>query len=144
MIEFNVKKILGLFLWCLHDVSVACSIIDIDILVVSPNHEATLGIPTAFNFTFVCEKKKIAKLFQDLLQTICGCVVRRKIICEWMFEESITLPEGQQLCVFPSQRGIQYAWVCQGLYICMCVFFSVCGFPGSGNSVSCVRLLLSN
>lgn len=85
--------------------------------------------------------RNTAKLFQDLKQALCGGVVTRKAICEWMFEESITLPEGPQLCVFSSKCGI---WVRQGLYICMCVFSSVCGFSRSGNLVSYLRLLISN
>lgn len=40
------------------DVSVACSIIDTDMLVVSPNHVATSVIPTVSNFPFFFVEKK--------------------------------------------------------------------------------------
>lgn len=58
MIDFNRKRILGLFLWCLDVVSAAWAIIETDILVVTPNHVETLGIPTAFNFAFLLKKNK--------------------------------------------------------------------------------------
>lgn len=73
-------------------------------------------------------------LFKTMLSCsricFCGCVLRRKTICEWMFEESITLPWGHQLSVFT----FKCAWVCLRLHNCMCVFRSICGFPDFRNS----------
>lgn len=137
------------------DVSVACSIIDTDMLVVSHNHVAASGIPTVSNFTFFYfffaeKKKQHKKQKKNLLNCARICcrlsvVVSSawKAICEWMSEESITLPEGQQLCVFP-WCGMHSARVCQGLHICMCVFLGYCGLSGSWNSLSYLRFLLLN
>jgi len=120
-----MKRTLDLFL-CLDNLSVACSIIDIDVLVVSPNHAATQIHSISYLFVKEEEKNLLNCFMICYRQSVVVYSVGRQFVNEYLRRASPSLRGNILVCVLLSV--VYSARACQDVCISMCVFFSDYGF----------------